>query len=291
MQKYVQSGKIKLYTEYTNGKSPCLVLVHGACANATFFKSLIEKLRRAGNSILTFDRRGNARSDKPMTPREYGLGIEVSDIDNILNFYNIREVIPVGHSAGSLLAIKYASARQDRVKGLAIISGSHNFAETYSLQLPDQKWAFSRIGRAFMLFSILNYKPFGIFLENKDLVDYSKIKLASPADGGNRARNFQKLGWANFAQLSLHDLRAAYYSYEHLFDEDLSKEASQITCPVLVMAGRHDEFVRDIEAVEKAFPNASRLETMLVEAGHSFILTHPEIFVKEFSEFFLPLQT
>lgn len=99
--------------------APALVLLHGPGLNMTIWDALVAALPH--HRILRFDMRGHGRSDVPPAP--YSMGALIRDSERLIEHFNLRDTVVLGHSLGGMVAQGLAVKRLDLVRGL-IISNS-----------------------------------------------------------------------------------------------------------------------------------------------------------------------
>ncbi|MDX1661969.1 MAG: alpha/beta fold hydrolase [Gemmatimonadota bacterium] len=109
---------------------PTAVFLHGLLVDnlASWYYALAGRVSPIVDVVL-YDLRGHGKSDRPATG--YTVDDMVADLDALLDALGIDEPVElVGNSFGGLLAVAYALAHPDRVRGLALLDPS----------LPDENW-------------------------------------------------------------------------------------------------------------------------------------------------------
>jgi pimeloyl-ACP methyl ester carboxylesterase len=86
------------------------------------------------------------------------------------------------------------------------------------------------------------------------------------------------------ADVSRGDPSVLLGAMKSLFATDLESSLSRITCPVLILHGRHDA-ARGMEHVERLQKGIRNSRLVLFETGHSPMLEAPELFNREFVNF------
>ena len=99
-----------------------VVLLHGWVASAYSFRHQLASLPAAGARCVAVDLRGFGLSDKPRGRGSYTMDGYIADLDALLDALALKRVVLVGHSMGGGIALTYALARPDRVRGLALLS-------------------------------------------------------------------------------------------------------------------------------------------------------------------------
>jgi len=97
----------KIWYEVKGAGEP-VVLVHGFIVNGESWKkaALYTDLIKAGYKVISFDMRGNGRSDKPHTDAAYANDAEAKDIMGLLTSLKITKYNVVGYSRGSIITAR-----------------------------------------------------------------------------------------------------------------------------------------------------------------------------------------
>jgi pimeloyl-ACP methyl ester carboxylesterase len=101
------------------GAGPPLVLIHGSGVAAGLFLPLLEQLQ--GIRALAPDRPGTGLSDPVDFPLERYYESTSAWLDRLLDALDLGAVALLGHSAGGVLALRYALARPERVERLVLV--------------------------------------------------------------------------------------------------------------------------------------------------------------------------
>jgi proline iminopeptidase len=142
------SGPCKVWTKRVGNNAGCkLLLLHGGPGGThEYFEAMDSFLPAAGVEYYYYDQLGSAYSDQPDDVSLWDLERFVDEVDQVRaalglgpdNFYLL------GHSWGGILAIEYALAHQDQLKGLVIsnmmasIPAYNRYAETVLMPAMDQ---------------------------------------------------------------------------------------------------------------------------------------------------------
>ena len=104
----------KLHVDDTGGTGRPVVLIHGWPLSGASWKEQVPAFQAAGYRVITYDRRGFGRSDKPRTG--YGYDTLAEDLDGLLTELDLRDVTLVGFSMGGGEVARYvARYGQDRL--------------------------------------------------------------------------------------------------------------------------------------------------------------------------------
>jgi pimeloyl-ACP methyl ester carboxylesterase len=130
------------------GSGECaLVLLHGFGEGSYVWNHIAPQLTRHG-CVLALDFRGHGDSD-PDPQGRYALASHVADATFAMNYFDLRNVILVGHSFGARIAIDLMAAQSNRVRGLVLVDGgpdldAASIAHIQS-QFVSQPWRYGRI--------------------------------------------------------------------------------------------------------------------------------------------------
>ena len=110
-----------LYVEDTGGSGRPLVLIHGWPLSGEAFAGNVARFTAAGLRVITYDRRGFGRSDKPHDGYDYDT--LSSDLNDILTELDLREAVLLGFSMGGGEAVRYAGKYgTNRLAGIVLSS-------------------------------------------------------------------------------------------------------------------------------------------------------------------------
>lgn len=97
-----------LHVDDSGGPGRPVVLVHGWPLSGESWKNQVPVLEQAGYRVVTYDRRGFGRSDKPKTGYTYDTLTE--DLHTLLEALDLNEVTLVGFSMGGGEVARYFTA-------------------------------------------------------------------------------------------------------------------------------------------------------------------------------------
>ncbi|WP_422391863.1 alpha/beta fold hydrolase [Arthrobacter sp. N1] len=110
-----------LHVDDTGGTGRPVVLIHGWPLSGEAFKNQVPALQSAGYRVITYDRRGFGRSDKPMTGYTYDTLTE--DLQALLEELDLRDVTLVGFSMGGGEVARYFSKySHERIRSVVFAS-------------------------------------------------------------------------------------------------------------------------------------------------------------------------
>ncbi|ACU38003.1 alpha/beta hydrolase [Actinosynnema pretiosum subsp. pretiosum] len=110
-----------LHVDDTGGPGRPVVLIHGWPLSGESWKLQVPALAAAGHRVITYDRRGFGRSDKPRGGYEYDTLAE--DLHHLLAQLELTDVVLVGFSMGGGEVARYvAKYGQERLRGVVFAS-------------------------------------------------------------------------------------------------------------------------------------------------------------------------
>jgi pimeloyl-ACP methyl ester carboxylesterase len=128
---YFASSGVKIH--YTDSKTKktnntTVVLLHGYTMDMGMWhsKGFVEALSQRYR-VITVDFRGHGKSDKPLTPAEYGPKVG-EDVIHLLDHLNIAKAHLVGYSMGAYVAGRLLVTHPERVLSATLGSGTFPIA-------------------------------------------------------------------------------------------------------------------------------------------------------------------
>jgi pimeloyl-ACP methyl ester carboxylesterase len=113
-------GRVRALVATGTGSGPPVVVLHGIGAAAIHFHGVLPHLLRDSQRVIAPDLPGHGGSDVPhggLTPESLESGL-FSALDQLTEVPSVL----AGNSMGGFAAIRYASRRPERVRGLVLIS-------------------------------------------------------------------------------------------------------------------------------------------------------------------------
>lgn len=128
------------YTD-TGGSGRPIVLVHGWPLTGESFKANEAALVGAGMRVITYDRRGFGRSDKPATGYHYDR--LASDLHDLVTHLGLHDAVLLGFSMGGGEVLRYCSTYGTDDVAAVVLSGSIAPALAQGEDNPDGAMPFS----------------------------------------------------------------------------------------------------------------------------------------------------
>lgn len=115
----MEQTKPKLYVEDTGGTGRPVVLIHGWPLSGAAWEAQVPALKDAGYRVITYDRRGFGRSEKPQSGFDYDHLAQ--DLHDILEEKDLQDVTLVGFSMGGGEVARYiARFGEDRLHSVVL---------------------------------------------------------------------------------------------------------------------------------------------------------------------------
>lgn len=115
------SNTPRLLNTTVSGSGPTVVLLHGFLSSSQYWEPVAE-LSEQTNTVVRIDLLGFGKSPKPRTSR-YDYDAHLASIEATLEHMNItKPFVLVGHSMGSLLALRYATLHESSVSKLILVN-------------------------------------------------------------------------------------------------------------------------------------------------------------------------
>ncbi len=227
---YVERDGVRIFYEvYGSGDRTVLLLPTWSIIHSRHWKAQIPYLARHAR-VVTFDGRGNGRTDRPDTVEAYAEREFAADALAVMDATATERAILVGLSAGTLWGALLAAEHPERVEGAVFIAAAAPFAQhavrtTAPFDEPMESYeGWDKYNRHYWL---ENYRDFLEFFFGKVFTEPHSTKQFEDC-----------VGWGletDGATLAL------TYLGRELRDRDSFREiCRRISCPVLVIHGTDD---------------------------------------------------
>ncbi len=121
---YIERDGVRIFYEvFGEGEPTILLLPSWSIIHSRFWKAQVPYLARHFR-VITFDGRGNGRSDRPLDPTAYATEEYVADALAVLDATATQRAVLVSLSMGAQWALLLAAEHADRVAGVAFIGAS-----------------------------------------------------------------------------------------------------------------------------------------------------------------------
>ncbi len=244
---------------YTGGKVfnpalPTAVFIHGAQNDHSVWGLQTRYFAHHGFSVLAVDLPGHGRSGGPALARVEAMA---DWLNALLDAAGAKQVILIGHSMGSLIALEAASRQPTRVAGVALVGTA------YPMKVSP-----------LLLETARDREPVAIDMVN--LWSHSSIaqKPSAPGPGfyvqGGSRRLMQRISQRNPDQVFFTDFSACndYANGE--------QAAATLSCPALFLLGRKDLMTppKAATSLSSTLPGAKTV--VLDGSGHALMAEQPD---------------
>jgi pimeloyl-ACP methyl ester carboxylesterase len=263
------------------GDGPPLVLLHGTGVSAWFFQPLLTELE--GFRVIAPDRPGQGLSDPVDLPRRTYHETSVAWLDRLFGALELDAVALLGHSAGGVLALRYALAHPTRVKRLVVV-GAPALPKT-RCPLPYRLIATPGIGELLSRLAppsprtVLQFAKFmgeeGALASRPDLVDMFVAESRNPI-AAKGATTEARVLTSPFALLLPHGFRRR--------SRVRPDELRRLTVPTLLAWG-NSEPLGDVTVARATADLIPDCQLKLLPGGHAPWLGHPTQTATAMAEF------
>ncbi|MEZ4773038.1 MAG: alpha/beta hydrolase [Bacteroidia bacterium] len=241
VEEFIPTADGGLIRSLHKASGPAMILIPDLGLSLVTMNLLWRQLAAKGYQVITFDHRGHGESK----PGSDGFSPEIlsRDLKQVLEFYNLKDCILVGHSAGAFLAMKYLLDHPEesryRVKGLVSLAG---FGALSKGEKTQRRFPFSMIGSG-LLRRILKTELYGW--------SFSAVAFGdSPAPSMLRA----------FMKVALRDEHQIIQSvWDQIGRQNLHDRLSDLSLPVTLISSYSDRRIdpRASQLLAQHIPSAT----------------------------------
>jgi proline iminopeptidase len=286
-------GSFRVWTKRTgnNPKLKVLLLHGGPALTHEYWEVMDSYLPAAGVEYYYYDQLGSAYSDQPTDTTLWEIPRFVDEVEQVRKALGLDEknLVLMGHSWGGILAMEYALAHPDHLKGL-VISSMMSSIPAYNRYAHD-------ILMPKMPPDVL--KQILAFEEARDYENPKYMELLFPTwyTAHFLRRPFEQ--WPEPVMRSIaHMNRSIYVPMQgpsemsasgRLLNWDRSQDLGKIQVPTLVICGGYDTMdPKQMEWMAKQFPQGRFL--LCPEGGHMAFYDDPEPYFKGLLAFLKDLE-
>jgi pimeloyl-ACP methyl ester carboxylesterase len=256
---YIERDGVKLYYEvYGSGEPTVFLLPTWSIIHSRHWKMQIPYLARHCR-VVTFDGRGNGRSDRPQESRAYDEREFAADALAVLDVTSTERAVIVGFSMGGQRGLLLAAAHPERVQGAVFIGPSfpgggeplpertvYEFDVEYDT---DEGWA--------------KNNRYHYLRDYRDFVEFFMSKMFTEPHSTKQIED--TIGWALEADA---ETLIATQESAGLTPEESRELAHGVSCPVLVIHGNEDAIASVTRGAALAEHTGGRL-VVLEGSGHA----------------------
>jgi pimeloyl-ACP methyl ester carboxylesterase/predicted glycosyltransferase len=256
---YVERDGVKVHYEvFGAGEPTVLLLPTWSIIHSRHWKMQVPYLARHCR-VVTFDGRGNGRSDRPSEPEAYAEPEFADDAIAVMDATETDRAVIVGFSMGAQRGLLLAADHPERVEGAVFIGPSYQgggeplperIVYSWEDELDtDEGWA--KHNRHYWLRDYPSYLRF--FMSRM----FTEPHSTKPIE--------DTVGWG---LETTPETLALTYDAPNLDPEELRELARRVRCPVLVIQGEHDAILAPSRAIALAEDTRGRL-VLLEGASHA----------------------
>jgi len=271
----VERDGVRVHWERHGEGEPVLLLLPAwSIIHSRQWKAQVPYLARHFR-VLTFDGRGNGRSDRPATAGAYDDDQYVADALAVLDATGTREAVLVGLSRGGRWAVELAAARPERVLGAMLIDPALPFlaplpreqSNSFDEEL-DRSDGWAKFNRHYWL---RDYRDFLEFFAGQAFSESHSTKQIE-----------DMVGWG--LETSPETLILTQLGAQPASRDELEAVLGRVRCPVLVVHGAEDRVRPHAVGAAVAELTGGTLVT-LEGGGHCPQARHPvkvNLLIREF---------
>ncbi len=277
----VRSGVRLYYEEFGSGSTTIVLLPPWAIVHSRVWKAQVPYLARHYR-VITFDPRGNGRSDRPAGLACYADTELVADALAVLDATATDAAVCVGLSSGGRVLLQLAAAHPDRVAGAIFLAPAVRMdgplpvsaAQSFETELDDAEgWA-----------------KYNVHYWRRNLRGFAEFFFGEVFPEAHSSKQIEDaVSWAmeTDAETLVATRRSRSLGDGTSKDEPSATElAAQVRCPALVVHGSDDRIVEHETGLALARVLDCRIETF-DGGGHCVQARHPvrfNVLVREFVE-------
>ncbi|TPG14008.1 alpha/beta hydrolase [Pedococcus bigeumensis] len=268
------------YAVYGGGSTTVLLMPTWTVVHSRFWKAQIGYLARHFR-VVTFDGRGNGRSDRPVGAAAYTDEVYAADALAVLDATDTARAVVVGVSWGLTWGLHLAAGHPDRVAGLVGLGGSTN------VDIP-------RTGRDVVEWDGPSTSTEGWAKHNRqywleggygDFLEFFFGQMFSEPHSTKQIQD--AVGWAlETTPQAVADASSGMHGFDGIEVTPIEEVCARVSCPVLLVHGTQDAI--SPAAVSQRIAELTGGSVVLLEgAGHGPSARHPVVvnhLIRDFAE-------
>lgn len=255
-------------------KPVCFILHGGPGSDHTSYLPELDPLTKY-TQLVYMDYRGNGRSDYP-DEGTYTIAQNVEDIEALRRYLGLEKIILFGQSYGGIAAQSYGISYAENVEGLILLNTA---AHHHAFDMAREELA--KRGSREQIETAEKYLWDGKFPDNETFLEYYRIFAGIYTHKKKSAETFAR--YATREILSYKALNRAFGGDLKTFD--FLRDLHRISCPVLLIGGRHD-WVTPIACTIEIAERLSDCKTVILEeSSHSIFSDQYEETMKAITAF------
>jgi pimeloyl-ACP methyl ester carboxylesterase/predicted glycosyltransferase len=266
---YVERDGVRVYWErYGDGDPTILLLPTWTLVHSRVWKAQVAYLARHFR-VVTFDPRGNGRSDRPKDPASYAESEFAADALAVMDATGTERAVIASISTGAQRALLLCAEHPERVLGAAFIGP---FFPASRLAALPVRFMSTRLGRRFFMTrpplakGFLKYNGAHWRRDYRDFVEWFVGQIFTTPHSTKQIED--AIGWAleTDAETLIASTQAVYQ--EKITRRDQLALARRVQCPVVVISAREDALTPHADAKTLAGATGGDLLTV-PDGGHN----------------------
>ncbi|HJY95147.1 MAG TPA: alpha/beta hydrolase, partial [Streptosporangiaceae bacterium] len=255
---YVVNSGIRIHYEvHGTGQPTILLLPTWAIVDSRHWKMQVPFLAR-DYRVITFDPRGNGRSDRPRNPAAYADAVFASDVAAVLDATGTERAVLAAFCSGFPWALLFASAHPQRVTGIVTI------APTLPIP-PVEPW--ERAGHSFddVVDTVEGWAKENRHYWRRDWRGYVEFFMSQITTEPHSTKPYDDLvewGMQTDAETMLCDADAPQQVAD---EQEAIRLCRSLACPVLVIGGDQDKIVPPERT--RRIAELTSAELLVIEGG------------------------
>jgi pimeloyl-ACP methyl ester carboxylesterase len=254
----VRNGVRVRYARYGSGTPTVLLLPTWSLVHSRHWKMQVPYLARH-YTVLTFDGRGNGRSDRPSAPAAYGIAEFAADALAVMDATETEDAVLVGVSRGTLWSLELCAGHPERVLGAVFIAPAVPFAMP-----PLERAVLERFGE--VVEHPVGWEKYNAHHWKADYRDFVEFFVGRMFTEPHSTKQYEDaVGWALDTDPAT--LIATRRGLDEATPQAIGRLAKSVRCPVLVIHGSHDAIRGHVQGASLAERTRGSLVT-LEGSGH-----------------------
>ena len=265
----VRSGVRLYYEVFGDGPTTVLLLPTWAIVHSRVWKLQIPYLARRFR-VITFDPRGNGRSDRPSAPQDYGELELVADAIAVLDETGTDTAVCVGLSMGAGILLRLAVVHPSRVRAAVFVGSTLRTGEVVA-----ERWGtpFEQERSTYT-----GWEKYNAHYWRSDYAGFAEFFFGRIFPEAHSSKQIEDgIAWAldTDAETLIATERAPYFEEPRVDGRPTALHlAAQVTCPCLVVHGSDDRISGFGTGVALADALGCHLE-VFDGGGHCVQARHP----------------
>src|SRR5579862_3846457 len=255
---YAVNAGVRIHYEVHGAGQPTILLLPTwAIVDSRHWKMQVPFLAR-DHRVITFDPRGNGRSDRPKDPAAYADTAFASDIEAVLDATGTDRAVLAGFCTGFPWAVLFAAAHPQRVAGIVAISPTLPIP-------PADPWERNEYSFDDLLDTTEGWAKENRHYWQRDWRGYVEFFMSQIATEPHSTKPYDDLvewGTQTDAETMLCDADAP----QQIADEqEAIRLCRSLACPVLVIGGDQDKIVPPERT--RRIAELTSAELLVIEGG------------------------